>query len=173
MQNPKFDTAYTIANFKEQQDQFNIISGAVNKLTLADIINQDKIMQSEFQEQHDAIAARDATELIDGCIDSLFTTLGMLQKLEGLNVNVNAAMKQVAMDNLDKFPKTEQEARDTVTFYANKNIECYYLYMKEFDCYVVKDMNGKVRKPYNFKPTDLSKYVTPELLAALEVKDSQ
>jgi predicted HAD superfamily Cof-like phosphohydrolase len=150
---------YDILYFQEGADMFNNISGSSTDCTKRDIGNQIALMQEEVQETYCAYLDGDMVETLDGCIDTLYVTLGLLQKLNNLGIDTVGAMRQVAYDNLLKFPTSEMVAEETVKMYSEKGIEVISKYDVLHDAYVIKDMNDKVKKPLGFIPTDLSQYV--------------
>jgi hypothetical protein len=155
----EFNNAYSILDFQNDADLFNDISGSASACTKKDIGNQIALMQEEVQETYDAYVKGDLVETLDGCIDTLYVTLGLLQKLNNLGIDTEGAMQQVALDNLQKFPISEMVAKKTVKMYSEKGIEVISKYDVLHDVYVIKDMNDKVKKPLGFMPTNLSQYV--------------
>jgi hypothetical protein len=155
----KSSNAYSILYFQESADMFNDISGSSTACTKKDIGNQIALMQEEAQETYDAYVKGDLVETLDGCIDTLYVTLGLLQKLNNLGIDTEGAMQQVAYDNLQKFPKSEIVAKETIKMYSEKGIEVISEYNVLHDLGVIKDMNDKVKKPLGFIPTNLIQYV--------------
>jgi predicted HAD superfamily Cof-like phosphohydrolase len=155
----KSSNAYSILYFQESADMFNDISGSSTACTKKDIGNQIALMQEEVQETYDAYLNGDMVETLDGCIDTLYVTLGLLQKLNNLGIDTEGAMQQVAYDNIQKFPTSEMVAEETVKMYSEKGIEVISKYDVLHDVHVIKDMNDKVKKPLGFIPTNLSQYV--------------
>ena len=162
----QYTTQYTILNLQQDADKFNDISGSSRKVTDIDLKNQIELMKEEVKETNDAFEVDDIVGVLDGCIDTLYVTLGLLQKLKNLGIDTEGAMKQVAEDNLSKFPSSLQEAIESIIFYQNIGTEINLVDNKEHKVYVLKDQNDKVRKPKGFIGTDLSKYVP----AGLELK---
>ena len=152
-------TQYTILNLQQDADKFNDISGSAQKVSKDDIENQIKLMKEEVNETAYDFSFDDLVGVLDGCIDTLYVTLGLLQKLKNLGVDTDGAMKQVAEDNLSKFPSSLQEAIDSIIAYQNQGANVSMEQNKEHQVYVLKDQNDKVRKPKGFVGTDLSKYV--------------
>lgn len=150
---------YTVLNLQQDADKFNDISGSAQKTTKDDIKNQIVLMEEEVKETFNDFEANDLVGVLDGCIDTLYVTLGLLQKLKNLGVDTDGAMKQVAEDNLSKFPSSLQEAIDSIILYQNQGTSVNMEQNKEHRVYVLKDQNDKVRKPKGFVGTDLSKYV--------------
>jgi hypothetical protein len=155
----EFNNDYSILDFQDDADMFNDISGSSTACTKKDIGNQIALMQEEVQETYDAYIKGDLVETLDGCIDTLYVTLGLLQKLNNLGIDTEGAMQQVAYDNLQKFPKSEIVAKETIKMYSEKGITVISKYDKYSDVYVIKDVNDKVKKPLGFMPTNLSQYV--------------
>jgi hypothetical protein len=155
----KSSSTYPILFFQNDADLFNDISGSASACTKKDIGNQIALMQEEVQETYDAYVKGDLVETLDGCIDTLYVTLGLLQKLNNLGIDTEGAMQQVALDNLQKFPTCEIVAKETVKMYSEKGIEVISKYDILHNAYVIKDMNDKVKKPLGFIPTNLSQYV--------------
>ena len=150
---------YTVLNLQQDADKFNDISGSAQKTTKDDIKNQIVLMEEEVKETFNDFEANNIVGVLDGCIDTLYVTLGLLQKLKNLGVDTDGAMKQVAEDNLSKFPSSLQEAIDSIIIYQNQGTNVSMEQNKEHRVYVLKDQNDKVRKPLGFVGTDLSKYV--------------
>jgi len=161
MQNTK--PRYSLSTFKRNADKFNTISGSAQKTTPSDIYNQIQLMKEEYLETILAFDHSDMTGVLDGCVDVLYVTLGLLQKLQNAGVDTEGAMKQVAQDNLKKFPKRVKEVTDSLRHYKDQDLELTVDKNFEYNVYVLKDQNDKVRKPLGFVGTDLSKYVPENL----------
>jgi len=155
----QYTNQYTVLNLQLDADKFNDISGSSRKVSDIDLKNQIELMKEEVKETNDAFEVDDIVGVLDGCIDTLYVTLGLLQKLKNLGVDTEGAMKQVAEDNLSKFPSSLQEAIESVAEYLDKDIYVNLEQNKEHQVYVLKDQNDKVRKPKGFVGTELSKYV--------------
>ena len=152
-------TQYTIQDFQIDQDAFNEISGQAFKTTKQDIENQLKLIYEEVGETREAIRDNDVVGTLDGLVDTLYVTLGALQKLSNLGVDVNGAMRQVAEDNLKKFADEEMIANNSMDSYFEKGIKVRTEYNSKYRVFVIKDESDKVRKPLDFVSTDLSNYV--------------
>jgi len=164
----QYTTQYTVLNLQQGADKFNDISGSARKVTDVDLKNQIELIKEEVKETNDAFEADNIVGVLDGCIDTLFVTLGLLQKLKNLGIDTEGAMKQVAEDNLSKFPSSYQVALESSSEYLHKYIDVSVEQNEEHQVYVLKDQNDKVRKPKGFVGTDLSKYVP----AGVELKMS-
>lgn len=158
-----YEVPYGIQNFKQDAEDFNVLSGQFNKTTKQDLINQVKLITEEASETKAAMEVNDITELLDGAVDVMYVTIGLLQKLEQLGVDVNGAMRKVAEDNLAKFPSSRLLAESTVEMYKTQGIETEMQYNEDFGRYVIKDTNDKVRKPAGFVSTYLGAFVPRKL----------
>lgn len=152
---------YTFDNMYEDVKAFNNLAGG--KTSKDSFIAQVKCLVEEVNETVQGVEDNDVVAILDGAIDTIYVAMGILHKLEQLGVNIHKASNQVCENNLTKFPTSEYEATETVKFYNNTNVNVHYVFNHDYSKYVIKDENGKVRKPFNFIPTDLSSYV-PEWL---------
>lgn len=138
-------------------ETFNDLAGQFDNVTQASIVLQGNLIAEETKEILDGITNNDVVEILDGCIDVLVTTYGMLQKLQvKYGADVGKAMRKTGANNLTKFPEDELDAIKTVEFYANKDVDTTYLHNPKYGCYVIRNTAGKVMKPYNFVANDLS-----------------
>lgn len=155
-------TNYTFDNMYDDVKAFNNLAGGNTSHEW--FKNQKKILDEEVnRELFPAIDNNDVVNILDGAIDTIYVALGLIQKLEQLGVDVSKACNQVCEDNLMKFPHKLEDAQETVRFYNAKNTNVHYAFNEQYSKYVIKDENGKIRKPHNFVPTDLTCYV-PEYL---------
>lgn len=152
-------TQYTIEDFKIDQDAFNEISGQAFKTTKQDIANQVALIAEELKETQEGFENNSVVEVLDGLVDTLYVTLGALQKLKKLGVDTDGAVRQVAEDNNLKFADDEMIANNSMNSYFEKGIKVRTEYNSKYRVFVIKDENDKVRKPLDFVSTDLSKYV--------------
>lgn len=132
---------------------FNTVAGNLSVVTDDSIDNQISFIFEELQETITAFEAGDKVGVLDGACDLFVTVSGLMQKLEKARYNVAEAVKRVNANNLSKFPEEvtdEDKAQYTVTF------------NEQYNRYVLKDGNGKVRKPSTFKPVDLSDLIPKE-----------
>lgn len=143
-------------NFVTKVNKFNNISGQSRAVSQEDFFNQFLLIEEEVHELEDAIEKEDFNKVLDGVVDVLVTTLGMLQKLDNLGIDIDLALKTVAEDNLKKFPLTETVAMETVEMYSNRGIKTALEFNNDYQCFVIKDMNDKVKKPIGFIGTDLN-----------------
>lgn len=131
--------------------KFNNIAENLQGDMIPQIDNQLGYIFEEFQETVTALEERDAVELLDGAVDVWVTVVGLLQKLEVAGFNVAEAIKRVDENNLSKFPAKGKP----LVYSANHHA----VFNEKYQVSVIKDVGGKVRKPSNFKPVDLSDLV--------------
>lgn len=141
---------------------FNNVAGNSDVSAKA-FLNQQKLINEEVEEIAEGIRTGDVVAILDGAIDSLYVVMGTLHKLELIGCNIQGAIKQVCVDNSTKFLSTKEDAQKSVSFYNQKDVNVHWEHNEQYNLYVIKDENGKIRKPYNFIPTDLSGYVPKEL----------
>lgn len=155
----------TIAEAYQQVELFNEIAGNFDNVTIESLSNQLDIDYEEVIETITAFDERNDVEFLDGLVDRFVTGMGLLQKAERAGYNVAEAVKRVNLNNLSKFP----------SYTVNPEVPVYRSDCKHFICeegirpegttvavnerfsvLVFKDANGKVKKPLNFVPVDLS-----------------
>lgn len=141
--------------------KLNDIAGKLNNLTKKDIENQLKLIQEELTETVDDLAAGDKVGVLDGYTDLMVTVFGLGEMLKALGFKTEQSLIATAENNDTKFiPGNKVSVVDqTLKMYAEQGIECKAEYNAEYDCYVIKDSNGKIRKPVGFVSNDLSVYV--------------
>lgn len=156
-------TTYTVANFKKDQDAFNVISGQADKTSIKDLKDQLALVKEELFETEAELEILDFEGIAGETVDLIFTVLGLVQKLENKGINMQKAMKIIAEANLSKFPVLYSEAEESKEFYEAKGIPVKISYNELYDVYVLKDENNKVRKSVKFVKADLSSCVPSEL----------
>ena len=125
---------------------------------------QQKVVFEEcIKEVEEALDENNVVKLLDGVVDGLYVVMGQLHKLELIGCDIQGAIKQVCEDNAKKFPKKADVAQTSILHYNSQNINASYTYNTEYKCYVIKDSNGKIRKPVGFTSTDLTEYVPEEV----------
>ena len=148
--------SYNFEMFANECYLFNQIAGKDKDCTWVDLRNQFNLIDEEVDEISQGLLNSNITEVVDGVIDTLVVTLGMVQKLQNLGIDMTKAMKLIAENNLEKFPRVAETAEETVEYYKNKGTDIYSTYLPEFKRYVIKDRNQKVRKPVGFESVDLT-----------------
>jgi len=133
--------------------KFNDIAGQLIEPNKDSIALQLDLIQEEYLETVDAFDNEDRVEVLDGAIDMWVVVSGLLQKLEAMGYNVEEALKRVTDNNLSKFPSTANNAENSW------NGDYTPHFNKKHQVLVLKDKNGKVRKPDGYKPVNLSDLV--------------
>ena len=150
-----FGKDYSISDFKDDCDLFNDIADKSNLYSIADLEAQYDLIKEEVDEIRDGLVNKDLEEILDGCIDTLVVTLGLLQKLENAGIDTKQALELTAQNNLSKFTSSEDTAIASVESYTKKGIQVESNYNDYLKVYILKDANGKVRKPIDFESNDL------------------
>lgn len=148
-----------LSRFESSVFSFNATAGNFDNLDTVEGVS--KALSSQvaliLEEVKETIEAKDYIEALDGVVDVLVTAFGYAQMLEHIGVDVAKAMNLIAENNLSKFPLSAEDAQRSVKMYADKGINVTAI--KNDGRWVIKDEKGKVRKPYNYKPVDLSSCV--------------
>jgi len=147
---------YCISDLVCDTNEFNSIAGNDTKLTKQDYEAQYKVLLEEVYEIKEALDTDNIVELVDGVIDALVVISGFVQKLENQGINMSKAMELIAENNLSKYTMNAYVADMSVADYKSKGIEVVSEFNKEYCVYVLRDTNGKIRKPINFKSVDIS-----------------
>lgn len=137
---------------------FNKTAGNNEKLSKKDFEAQYKCLVEEVNEIGEGLETNNLEEVLDGVVDVLVVATGLAHKLEEIGINVGEAVNRITENNLSKFPEyTTKEALETVKLYSNKG-ESVFTH-EILGKLVVKDLNGKIRKPASFVSVDLSDLV--------------
>ena len=137
---------------------FNELAGSLENVNKSSIALQLDLIQEEFLETVQAFDEKDPVEFVDGVADMFVVLSGLMQKLEALGVDVEAAFERVNNNNLSKFSDSvlQQPPKTTATF------------NKRWEKWVFKNnQTGKIMKPLDFSPVDLSGINTGKLLGVL------
>lgn len=140
---------------------FNHIAGNYEvKPTKADLIQQITLIQEELSETKEAIELDNSKELIKETSDLLVTVLGLCYQVELIGHDLMGGADAVCDDNLAKYPLEERQAQASVEYYADhKNVTLTATHNEEYDVWVLKDQQGKIRKPLGFGKIDLSEFI--------------
>jgi uncharacterized protein YkuJ len=155
---------YTFDDFKIDVYAFNEIAGKDKAASHLDLCKQFKLVVEELKELSDGLNENNPVEVLDGVVDVLVTSLGLLQKLEALGFNAQRALFDTAENNLSKYPTDEAVAIETAKNFESEGITVNVTYNIAYDMFVIKDLQDKVRKPINFKSNDLSNCIPLEVL---------
>lgn len=158
----------TIAEAYQQVELFNEIASNLDNVTIDSLDNQLSFVFEELVETIDALESKDDKEYIDGLADIFVTVAGLLQKSEKAGYNVSDAIRLVNINNLSKFIPYHpyNSAKAAPTFVAQGTLFEYKFEQQppnteievssHHSVIVFKDVDGKVKKPLNFVPVDLS-----------------
>ena len=155
---------YDFNEFVEQCYAFNEIAGKASQSSLKQMLQQLALIEEEVQEIKEGLHENNVLETLDGVVDVLVVTLGMLQKLEALGVDTTKALKGTAENNLTKYPADIATAVASQKYLAKQGAEVTVEYNPKYDLYVLKDKNQKVRKPWNFDSNDLTECIPVQLM---------
>lgn len=135
--------------------QFNTLGGNLEKVTMDSLALQLDLCQEEYMELVEAFDNQDSVEFVDAVADLFVVLTGMIQKLEVLGVNVEEAIHRVCDNNLAKYPEISEEAFQDSSVFNLIPDGCSGEI--SYGRLVIKDnKTGKIRKPTNFKPVDLT-----------------
>jgi len=155
---------YSFNDFKQDCHAFNEIAGKDAQASLKQMLQQLTLIEEEVQEIKEGLHENNVLETLDGVVDVLVVTLGMLQKLEALGVDTTKALKDTAENNLTKYPADIATAVASQKYLAKQGVEATVEYNPKYDLYVLKDKNQKVRKPWDFQSNDLTECIPLQLM---------
>lgn len=127
--------------------KFNDISGNLDNITQQSIALQLDLIQEEYLETVQAYDEEDMQEICDGAADMFVVVCGLLQKLEAYGCDMEEILNRVCENNLSKYPTVGMAIRYDPALSVTVN--------EKHQVYVIKDINGKVRKPLDFVPVNL------------------
>ena len=133
--------------------RFNEIAGNLNNVDSDSIAAQMDFLQEEYLELVDAFDADNKVEILDAVCDLRVVLDGLVQKLEAQGYNVEDAMTAVCENNLSKFKSTVSKA-DKERYTVSLN--------NKHKVFVLKDDNGKIRKPDSYESVNLTMFVPKE-----------
>lgn len=152
----------------DQIKKFNLVAGNLENTnhegTLNGVASQLEFIKSELDEAFQGFSEGNAVELLDGAVDVFVTACGLLQRLEAAGFDVATAMELVDANNISKFVKTavynnNKTMRPENTL-AIETIYGYVVFKRESD--------GKVMKPLNYTPVNLSNCVPEDFFGSVE-----
>lgn len=136
---------------------FNNIAGNFENVDEASLAAQVKVVVEEVKELEKAFAEKNSIELLDGVCDAFVTVAGLMQKMQEAGFDVNKGLTRVCTNNLSKYVNSDDITDNEMREYSNRGWSVDY--NMEYDCYVLKDENGKIRKPDGFVPVVLDDLV--------------
>lgn len=127
--------------------KFNEISGNLTNIIKDSIALQLDLIQEMYLQSVQAYDDEDPEEFADGVADIFVVVCGMIQKLSASGYDMKGVLERVAENNLSKYPTVGSAVRYDPAHTITVN--------KKYQVQIIKDTNGKVRKPLDFKPVDL------------------
>ena len=143
-------------------EDFNEIGGNLKNVTEEDLLSQARVNNEEALELWDALYLDEGkAQILKEAIDNYVTIVGFLKMLEKQGYDVANALIHVGENNLSKFISFDDPClvQETVDFYKGLGIEVFVENNTEYELTVIKDSNGKIRKPVGYKSADVSKFV--------------
>jgi hypothetical protein len=156
----------TIQEAYKNVELFNKIASNLDNVTPESIDNQLSFIYEELCETIDAVEYGNDLEALDGCCDLFVTVAGLMQKLEAAGFDVSEALKKVNENNLSKFPLYDVRNNELAPANTRTIIDANHGVL------IFKDIEtGKIRKPTNFVPVNLSGYEVVGFLSGNEGGD--
>jgi hypothetical protein len=138
--------------------KFNAVAGNLDNVEEDSLRAQARCVLEEAKELFTAVDENEGPEqLLKESIDVTVTIFGFIQQLYSLGYDVFGAMTKVNENNLTKVSMDDIVAAYTVMAYEELNIPVEK--HRSPIGYCVKDENGKIRKPVNYKAVDVSEFV--------------
>lgn len=148
---------------------FNDIAGNLSNVTHESLLAQAKVVKEEGDELLEAVQHADVNEILKECVDVLVTIHGFVQMLEKQGYDVVGAWKEVNSNNLSKFTSSLVTAEDSVLSLGMIGVKAVQEYNEQYDVFVIKDEQGKVRKPLGYKKCSVASYTPKGVLPKREV----
>lgn len=143
---------------------FNELAGKDQDYTYGAIASQVALIKEEAKELQEALDNNDPVELLDAVCDLYVVLNGLTQKLLNAGFDVAEAMQAVDDNNFSKFPATTTEVQQSKKWYKEtKGVDVIIERNQKYGVYVLKDSNGKVRKPSSFKDVELTDFVPDQI----------
>ena len=143
-------------------EDFNEIGGNFKDITEDSFISQVLVNKEEAFELWNAIYMKEGeAQILKEAIDNFVTIVGFLKILEKKGYDVENALIHVGENNLDKFISFDDPClvQETIDFYKEQGINVTAENNTEYELTVIKDENGKIRKPVGYVKADVSKFI--------------
>lgn len=143
-------------------EDFNEIGGNFKNIATEDLLSQARVNKEEALELWDALSLEEGeAQILKEAIDNFVTIVGFLKMLEKKGYDVENALVHVGENNLEKFISFDDPClvQETVDFYAEQGIKVTAENNTEYEFTVIKDENGKIRKPVGYVKADVSKFI--------------
>lgn len=137
-----------VTKYYNEVKKFNQIAGSLDNVTLEKFDLQLDLIYEEFVvEGITEFENKNPEGFLDAIVDTFVTVAGLMQMAEAAGFDVNEALKRVCANNLEKYPSADEKIVVAGDLTVTKN--------EEYNCWVLKDQNGKVKKPPSFVNVDL------------------
>lgn len=140
-------TQKTIGTNYTQTKKFNEIGGSLDVVTKDSIALQLDLIQEEYLEAVEAFDYNNPEEFADAAADLLVVVFGMIQKLEVAGYDMEAVLERVCDNNLSKYIPINTTIHYDPEFTKTLN--------EKHQVFVLRDKNGKIRKPTGFTAVNL------------------
>ena len=138
--------------------KFNDVAGNLDNVSEEGLRAQARCVLEEAKELFAAVDENEGPEqLLKESIDVTVTIFGFIQQLYSQGYDVFGAMTKVNENNITKVSMDDVVAAYTVMAYEELNIHVEK--HRNPIGYCVKDENGKIRKPVNYKAVDVAEFV--------------
>jgi NTP pyrophosphatase (non-canonical NTP hydrolase) len=138
--------------------EFNSLAGNFDNITYEKLIAQAKFNLEEAQELYDALVNKEGVaHILKEAGDNGVTLVGFFGMLERLGFDVKGAWNAVNENNMSKFTKCFVDAKYSQHFYE-ETTPVKIEYNEQHDVWILRDNNGKIRKPLSYRPVDVSKF---------------
>lgn len=117
-----------------------------------------ELIQEELNELQQAIIDNDMTEVADALCDIQYVLAGAILEF-GLGNKFSDLFNEVQRSNMSKACETQQEAEDTVDFYANQGTDAY-IEPSDGKYLIYRKSDNKTLKSINYSPADLKKILS-------------
>lgn len=145
--------------------EFNAVGGNFENIDKTKLLGQLKRVDEELRECIQALQDNEGnTQVLKEGVDLGVTVMGYLEMLEQLRFDVCGAWQAVNENNLSKYPKHFKDASLTKKMYEAQGIHVDISHNEQYNCYVIKDENGKVRKPHNYQNINVASFAKDALL---------
>lgn len=143
-------------------EDFNEIGGNFKNITTEELLSQARVNKEEALELWDALSLKEGeAQILKEAVDNFVTVTGFLKMLEKKGYDVENALIHVGENNLEKFISFDDPClvQETIDFYAEQGIKVTAENNMEYEFTVIKDENGKIRKPVGYVKADVSKFI--------------
>jgi hypothetical protein len=143
---------YTINDAYMDVKLFNKLAGNLAFVQPESIDAQLGFCFEELAEAIESFEQGDMFNFVKEVCDMFVVTAGLIQKLQASGIDMESALKIVNENNLTKFPKEMTESDRMQA----ESIGLTPVFNEQHNRWMLKDPIGKIKKPANYVPADLS-----------------